>query len=556
MGLLFEARNNLALSTSFRQDRGNALQAEGENGATLETIEIAGREVSFLSTPDNRLRSFYVVDGNYHLVTTSRAIVERFLEAGSGQRALGTSAEFRHARATMPLERDDTIFAYFSTTFFRELLSPQYQIELTRRLRSVTNLELIRLARLAARGEGLPGETMDDLVDGRFLPEAFRQLANAQELLLADGSHFDPERGLRGTFTPIPDVVIAAVTPTEAAMAVRRARFCEAKWPQMDPLMVGVKRFSLDDEHRLERVVIDANVSPLADEKYGFLSLVGPPTDVVIQSSPEDVITAQMSLQGGRFWPDIPPHHLFLGVQDARPSGTDPVPSGFLQTWKFFRNTPGFLGAWPRLGLLDMIPFLPKQPDAAGFTRLPLGLWRWQGDGFSTLSFHRGVLESAVPHLQPVPTPNPAQIRLTVRDLSQSQLAGWVNESNHDRAWRTSLGNIRLLNTLTHQLRVPAPEALTLAESLLDTRLVCTLGGEYALRAADGVTSWHSTAWPDRHPPDNHEAPLLTWFRGAAVELTKQQGRAAFHAEIDMQRKERDPPVKLPAFNLFNRSSE
>ncbi len=48
-------------------------------GAKLESVRIAGRPVTFLSTPDNRLRSFYASDGNFHLITTSRTIVEWFL---------------------------------------------------------------------------------------------------------------------------------------------------------------------------------------------------------------------------------------------------------------------------------------------------------------------------------------------------------------------------------------------------------------------------------------------------------------------------------------------
>jgi hypothetical protein len=167
LGVIILARNSATLGTGLRQQRAEALAAEKDQGAELETLQIADRNVSFLSTPDNRLRSFYVADGDYHLVTTSQAIVERFLAAGQGERPLGASAEFRAARATMPVDRNDTIFAYFSSAFFRGLFSPEYQIELERRLHAVTDIELLLLAQLAARNEGLNGQTVDDWDRGR-----------------------------------------------------------------------------------------------------------------------------------------------------------------------------------------------------------------------------------------------------------------------------------------------------------------------------------------------------------------------------------------------------
>lgn len=553
LGMLFEASNTELLKANLAGDRQEALRSAEADGATLETVSIAGHDVSFLSTPDHRLRSFHAIDGNYHLVTTSRAIVQRFYAAGAGQGSLGASPEFQHARWEMPLEREDTIFAYFSSAFFRALLSPQYQIELSRRLRSVTDMELVQLAQLAALAESRPHATVDELIAGGFLPRGFGRRAGGGPPLVTDHGFFDPLRGARGTFLPIPDMPLTAITRTEAALFHRAAHFLQTQWPQMDPLMVGIKRFALEPE-RHERIVIDANVSPFAEEKYGWLlSMVGPSTDVQIQSDPADVITAQMSLQGGLLWPGIPAHHLFLGVQDIEPP-PEPIPDGFLKTLKLLQTTPGYLGAWPQLGLLDLFPFLTPQPDVFGFSPLPFGLWRWQGGGFSVLSFHHNVLAEAANHLQPVPNDNPAQIRIRVSDLAHSRLANWISYMNYGRAHQASLGNVRLLNTLSQQLRIALPESMALANTLLDTQLVCALGGTYEfVEDARGVRQWRSTAWPapDVAPPDEYTAPLLEWFRGASVDLTKRGDRMFLHAEIDMLRKEREPALKLPLFDLF-----
>jgi len=122
IGLLFQAHNSLALTADFTQQRATALKEN--KGAKQQTLEIDGHAVSFISTPDNALRSFYVSDGDYHLITTSRTIVEWFLAVGADRHdSIGASESFRLARKHMPLERDDTVFAYFSPSFFQNLLS-------------------------------------------------------------------------------------------------------------------------------------------------------------------------------------------------------------------------------------------------------------------------------------------------------------------------------------------------------------------------------------------------------------------------------------------------
>src|SRR5262245_37284414 len=117
MGIVFQAINTKILKNDLSQQRDRALDKVKDNGAKAETLQIAGREVSFFSTPDNRLRSFYAVDGDYHLVTTSRAMVEQFLSSSDGRASLGAAAEFRAARQAMPVSRNDTIFAYFSSAY-------------------------------------------------------------------------------------------------------------------------------------------------------------------------------------------------------------------------------------------------------------------------------------------------------------------------------------------------------------------------------------------------------------------------------------------------------
>ena len=561
MGMLFQAKSSVALATDFRQKRSAALKANEDRGATLETIEIDGTNVSFLSTPDNYLRSFYVASGDFHLVTTSRSIVQRFLEVARGGASLGASPEFQYARQLMPTERDDTIFAYFSPAFFRGLVSPQYHIELSRRLRATTNLQLVKLAKLAAAAEGRPANTIDQLIDAKMLPPGFGRNTDGSGPILESDRVFDSLRGEQGSFTPIPDVEIRSVTADEAESYSARALDYQEHWRQMDPLMVGMKRYALEPVVRgkanLERLVIDANISPLAEEKYGWLmSMIGPPTDVRIVTPPDQLISMQASLRGGSFSPSVAPHHLFLGIQDA-PINANLQPTGLFEVLRTLRETPGYLGAWPRLGFLDMLPLGlgGGKPDPDGFSQLLFGISRWQGDGFSVLSFDRGVLEQTIPELRVEPTNNPAQIRVHIGDVSQSHLSRWFSFMSYERATQTSVGNAKLLQAMSQQLRVPPSEALQTVEGFLDTTLVCSLGGEYQLTESEGGTvAWRSTKWPiaGEPLPEDYEAPVLDWFRGLNLDLTKHGDRLVMRAELDMKRApEEKPKLDLPFFNLF-----
>ena len=99
--------------------------------------------------------------------------MQRFFAASEGKGSLGKSPQFRYARHKMPVKRQDTVFVYLSSAFFNGLTTPAYRIELKRRLQAVTDIELIRMARLAALAEGKPAESIDDLVAAGVLPTGF-----------------------------------------------------------------------------------------------------------------------------------------------------------------------------------------------------------------------------------------------------------------------------------------------------------------------------------------------------------------------------------------------
>jgi len=154
LGVLMKAKNAFLLRTSLNGERSNA--ANRSDDVTLTTETIAGNEVTFLSSPDNRIRSFLAIDGEWFLITNSRTLAQRFFEVGGDAPALADTRDFRLARRLMPLERNDTVFAYLSSAMLRGLVSPTYQIELRRRLFSSADISLVHLARLASQADGQP----------------------------------------------------------------------------------------------------------------------------------------------------------------------------------------------------------------------------------------------------------------------------------------------------------------------------------------------------------------------------------------------------------------
>lgn len=552
MGILFQARNAL-LGNDLMNQRRAALASQAGEGATEQTVTIAGRDVSLIATPDNRLRSFYAVQGDFHLVTTSRHLVQRFLEVASGEASLASLLEFQEARRRLPLEREDTLFLYFSTPFFQNLVSPQYQIELERRLRAATDMQLLALAAQVAQSRGLPAESTFDLIELGLLPAEVLARPEGGEIVMSGPRPVDTLRGARGTFLPIPDVELTGATLAEVRSYLRRAEYYAANVKQFDPLMVAIQRTALNGEG-LERIAIEARISPLDETKYGrWLSLLGPPTTQHVTAAPGDIIAVQAHVQGGLFSAAIPPHILFVGIQDLPPAAS--AGPGLLQLLQLLRTTPGYLGAWPKTGFLDWLPLGlgGGPPDALGFSALPLGLWRRQWADFSVLSFQRPVLEAATPHLQPVEARDPAQLRVYVGDLSQSQLAPLLNELSGEQALELTAANARLLHRLDQWLGIERSAARQVAETLLDAELASPLGGGYVLVEPPGATAfWAAEPQVAEQPPlAGYQSPVLAWYRGLNADVARTAEGLLLRAELDMQRAASEPKVELPLFNFF-----
>lgn len=556
IGILFEATNEL-LSKELSQQRRRRMSELQDDHPTEEILRIEGHDVSFMSTSDNRMRSFYAKSGNYHLVTNCREIATRFLQCENGVGALGRSAEFRYARSLMPLGEDNTLFVYLSRRFFEGLLSPQYQIELPRRLRSITDLQVSELATLACKAEGHGGEavTMERLVELGILPNSPDERSDGSRNTVSGGLQIDSLRGARGTFLPIPDVPIESVTRDEAESFRRTMQFHQDRWQHMDPVLIGLSRSPLDGQ--TERVEVQARMLPLNKEKYGvFTEMFGPPTNKRIKAPDHDIVSVQAFVDGGTW--AVPEHHLYFGIRDLAPSSKYSNRK-FLKSLQVMRTAPAYLAAWPSPGILDALG-LTGTPTGDGYRSMLLGLTRLDLDnGFSLLGFDKQILGDVAPALSIETVEDTAQFHVKVGDVKNSKFGQWADDLDFQRAWETSVGNVHLMHLLTQQMRVPLSEADATAERILNAKLICPLDGEYQLHAnVDGMKRWSSSAWLDGKVASRQRyvSPLMNWLRGLELRVTIEEDRIVAAGTLDIDREEKEGGIRLPSFNFFGGDKE
>jgi len=592
MGMLFQAKNNFALSTDFNSQRSAAQKANPD--AVLETLEIGGQKVSFLHTPDNRIRSFYVVSGDYHLVTTSRRIVERFLEVAkaNGAGSLGDSAEFRSARTQMPVTRPDTVFAYLSDAYFRNLTSPQYRVEMTRRMQVLNEIDEWQLANWTAKHEGVTDLTLENLVKLGYLPPTYNQHPDGGKLVFSPngGRPLDALRGGKGTFTPVPDMPITSVTASEEAAYAEFSKEYAQLWKRMDPVMAGVQRFAVPAEQGnalqadggngeiRERVLIDLKIAPVANRGNDLQNYVAPPTLDAAQPLPEDALLLQIASWSelgllGRPTQQIPNNYAF-GVRNSgfawqfQPQFNAPLPAQLT-------DAKLYLAAWPQPGILRMLgarevaplqgPPVP-QPLQNGLPGAP-PLWQLNRASLSAVSWDQATLQDVAQRFPIGQAERPANVRLFVSDLNSSKLRDYVNGMGYYRARQVSAGNIHFLQNLIYQIGVPAEHAKALGEDLLMGKFLDPLGGQYeAVVSPTGLAQWRSTAWTAATErlsgpvPPEFVSPPLGWFRGMSAEAALYPNEYIGRVEIEMKRNpdavaaeketaDKDTPA-LPLFSL------
>ena len=566
LGIIFEARSTMMLSAQFAGKRAAAVKADPS--VTEKTVIIAGRKVSLVSSPDNTVRSFYAVDGNYHLVATSRTLVRRFFEAGAGKDSLGKSLEFRWGRRKMPLSRDDTLFVYLSDPFFRNMVSPAYRVEMTRRMRSLSKMQLIYLAQLAARSEGKKGESIKDLIAGDFLPAGFQKEPDGSTISLVNGRPVDSLRGVAGTLLPTWDVEIKAVTPSEAKAYKIFTNAYRNEWEQMDPAVIGFRHVPKTEAGN-ERVVMDLVLTPYARKHYRNMEReLGKAIKTRIAPVPDDLVSIEVNLKSsdkdkglaapgdGRADDLIGkavnkmldrPQRLFAGLQDCVLPFA--ISHGYVRMsheQKQIAALRVYAGETPDVQLLRWLGgnvFRDKKPDKDGYYNSGNADgtgWRRAWNNFYVMSTNRKTLEQVTAQLKIVPAKRPAQIRVNVKSLREAKFAPLLTASAYVHVRKASAGNAIMLRSVSRLMNAGPEQTMATVRRVLGARLVCPLGGTY--RPSKGKSGiWVSSAWRERtveeitRIPDDFRFAPLQWFRGLVLEfaIDPQAQTLSTHIELD-----------------------
>lgn len=537
VGIMFQAKNNVLLKMQLKRLRQKVTQTN--KSASLRTVSIGGRKVSLLSTDDNSVRSFYIADGDYHLVTTSRTVARRFLETGKGKsgKSLGASKEFRYARTKVPLNRGDTLFIYLSDAFFRNLTGPLYRIEMTRRMKAMSDIELVHLARLAAHAEGKKADSIKQLIAGEFLPDNFTARPDGSKCVIRNGQLVDSLRGCRGSMLPVCDVKITGVTKSEVWAYQSFSFMYQSQWRQMDPVIVAVKR---RQDKGIENLALDIFITPYAKRHYEWLEqYLGKANNKRLETVFGDIASVEATLRN--YKKDEKPHRVFAGLRDCPVSWT--IKAGkVIPPDGWYEKIPwGYLGETTKKDILRLVSGrrVWKHCDKFGYCTSGTFWGRHKGD-FYTWANCRPTLELVTPQLKIVNAKRKAQLRLRVDDLSKTHLAGILNASGYMHARKVSSGNSLLLQTIRQQFRIDDKRALREAERVLGARLVCPLGGRYIMIENQGGL-WQSTAWKHNritritNIPKNFRFDFLDWFAGLKLEFTLNPAKDTLISRVQLR---------------------
>ncbi len=553
VGLLFQVRNSFLFSAEVKRQRAEMHKQFPK--AKEQTLRIAGEPVSFLFTPDGRLRSFYAVKDNVHLVTNSRWLVQRFLEAASGKGALAQCPSFRLARHHLPLKRQDTVFVHVSDRFFEHLASPSYRIEWYRRQQAVAALHLAQLAFLAGQAEGMEKPSLEQLSRAGLLPPGFGPLPDGSRTVLhSDGTATNDRRGALGFLVPIVDLPAQDATAEEVARYGQFLSQYRNQWGRMDPVSVALRRHGTDKNGKPQQIELEAWLAPFTHTQ-GFLARLDAPDRQRLRPVPGDLVSLEVNTRGD---------HLFAGLRDVAPVPRElnvlgrrhSTAWGLLLELLFGgpRFLVGYIGSTANgaglQGWVDPRQFGP--PNAQGLAPGPLGLWQRRVGSYTYFSFHPQVLLHVPPLVVMEPAPEPAQVRLHIGDLAETNAARFIDSLAYMQLRRTSQGNARFLNRLTEQLYVPPEQAPQVARRLLQAQLVCPLGGEYRLSA--GLRPrWTSTAEAaPAVPKQGYYFAPINWLKDLQGELLLQNGTLRVKGRVrlvlppDAERVQRDkrPPAR------------
>ena len=111
------------------------------------------------------------------------------------------------------------------------------------------------------------------------------------------------------------------------------------------------------------------------------------------------------------------------------------------------------------------------------------------------------------------------------------------------------------MNFVSRQLGTDPRKVQAICQDLLGVELVCSLGGSYkVVKTGGGIDTIVSDAWPDFENPElpkDYEAPVLGWFRGCDLRLSKEVDGERFELTGTLEVERASAGFALPVFEGF-----
>ena len=572
VGVVFQAQDAPRLRSILQQQRKDVKLSHAS--AQVTTSNISGHKVEALTTADNSVRSFYTVKGDFHFVTNSLSLLKQFLAIDGGNGSLGRLDEYRYACEQQPTDLvSHRILIYLSDPFFRRLASPQYRIELLRRARSLAEMHEFAVASTVATSLGQNDASAETLVATGYLSPTFARRANEERIAVVNDHVVDSVRGRRGTFLPIPDVLVQTATQSELSAYGAFVTQYQQQWGRVDPLTVTLDS-QQDVGQTSERVLVRIRITPYARQRYAFFTRhLGPPTTEHVQPVDGDVLRVDAALRdaGGK------PYQAHLALQDqnvtyriengrlVRTDTPENVP--FSTTNQYVAVTPG--GTDGLRLVHQFVTDLQHGPNGAG-TSMPssnvkplLGLLAFllgadssrffaevfaSDAGFdnslewSVFARDRQIRQQVRPQLQTAHAGNPAQVRLALSDPNRSAVGPYLHAYAYLSSRQASGLAAQMLNDLTGHFGMPSQQGLAAVQRIFDATPVCPLEGSFRWTEAEPCGFWTSSAWRElsvcelREVPAEYRFPFLEWLRGATVEFALTGTTLSADVALQVQR--------------------
>jgi len=219
VSLLFKLKQKAIFESTIRMYRSKFLKETPS--AKEETVKIAGASVQFISTPDNRLRSYFYLAGDTAIISNSPAALARLLRvAQKKEPALASLDEFKYMRSVYVSDKEtEDGFIYFSDAFIRRLVSAQVRIGEARRMEIAFNLAQVeKLILLHEHAYGKTPKNLEELISGVALDEkSANEMRASFGAFRVNGFRAEhPQWGTLGFLKPNLELPVAKVNQAEA----------------------------------------------------------------------------------------------------------------------------------------------------------------------------------------------------------------------------------------------------------------------------------------------------------------------------------------------------